>query len=781
VIAFLDEFPEFKFSQSQSSTYRLIEEFDPELYGKIKAAVASERWELLGGMSDEADTNLSSGEGIVRSLLLGQLYFREKFGKIARTGWLPDNFGHIASLPQLLRLAGLEFFYFHRCAPLKGLFWWEAPGGTRVLAYSNDTYNQAIDSSIRSEADKFNRKYRRTMLVCGVGDHGGGPTRRDIRNALLYAEAKDYPKTKFSTAEEFFRAALADGTDYPVHEGEMQFWAEGCYTTISEIKRLNRACENALFGAEVLTCLAPQSNPVEARRILEPAWQILTFNQFHDILCGSAIHESNRDSVADYAGALATAERLRSASLRRLADSVATEGPGQPVVVFNQLPRERTDLVEAEVFSHIPPPHIKLPSWGDFDSRGVTVADASVELTDHQGKAIPCQVVGGKLFPNGYRMRVLLRASDVPACGYRTYHCSILKRGSKSQDITIKGTKIETDLLSLTVDSQTGRITRLYDKRLKRNILKRSGGNALRVYMEKPHPMTAWLIGPISTVHELNRAERVTVIEKGPVRAGIEVEYRFNRSKLIQRIYLYAGMSRVDFELEAHWFEQGDATTDAPMLRVEFPLMLSKGNFICDTPFCVVERPRNGREVPAQKWVDLSDDQWGAALLSDSKYGYSCAKNVLRMTVLRSSYDPDRYPDQGVHHFRYALLPHEGDWRSGVMNNGLGFNLPLLGIETAPRSDGQAPTGSFLSLEPDNVFLSAVKPAQQGDALIVRFWEAEGRTTTARLCFANPVRSATRVNLLEDPLTDVAQPHVDGNTVTVKTQPHEVVSLRLEF
>ncbi|RKY79362.1 hypothetical protein DRQ00_03725 [candidate division KSB1 bacterium] len=781
VIAFLDEFPEFKFSQSQASTYHLIEEFDPGLYEKIKAAVASGRWEILGGMIDEGDTNLSSGEGIVRSLLLGQLYFREKFGKIARVGWLPDNFGHIASLPQLLQLSGMEFFYFHRCSPFKGLFWWEAPGGMRVLAYSNDTYNEVVDPSICTEADRFNKKYRRTMVVYGVGDHGGGPTRRDIQNALLYTEAKNYPQIKFSTAEEFFRAALADGADYPVHKGEMQYVFEGCYTTVSEIKRLNRACENALFGAELLASLVSQSNPIEARRILGPAWQTVTFNQFHDILCGSAIHESHRDAIVEYASALATAERLRTASLRRLADSIITDGPGQPVVVFNPLPQNRTDLVEAEVFSHISPPHIQLPSWGDFDARGVTAADASVKLTDHQGRTVPCQVVGGKLFPNGYRVRVLFGASDVPACGYRTYYCSVLEHGPESQNIVVKGTKIETDLLSLTVDPRTGRITKLYDKRLKRNILKRSGGNALRVYMERPHPMSAWNIGPISTVYELDQAERVTIIEKGPVRAGIEVEYRFNRSKLIQRIYLCAGMPRVDFELEAHWFEQGDATTDAPMLRVEFPLMLNKGNFVCDTPFCVVERPRDGREVPAQKWVDLSNGQWGAALLSDSKYGYSCTKSVLRMTLLRSSYDPDRYPDQGLHHFRYALLPHEGDWRFGVMKEGLGFNLPLLGIETASRKDGQSPVGSFLLLEPENVFLSAVKPPEQGDGLIVRFWEAEGKTTTARLRFARPVRSAIRVDLLEDPLANVAQPGVNGNTVTVETQPHEVVSLKLKF
>lgn len=785
VIAFMEEFPEFKFSQSQTSTYHLIEEFDPVLFEKIKMAVSSERWEILGGAIDEGDTNLSSGEGIARSLLLGQLYYQEKFGKVARIGWLPDNFGHTASLPQLLRLADLEYYYFCRCSPFQGLFWWEAPGGARVLVYSRNSYGQIVDSSVRREADKANPKYRRTMGVYGVGDHGGGPTRQDIQQALLYREGKNYPRMIFSTAEEFFAAAISDGTDYPVHRGEMQYVFEGCYTTISEIKRLHRACENTLFGAELFGCLGPQSDPIEVREKLKAAWQIVTFHQFHDILCGSAIHESNRDSIAKYTQALATAENVRSTFLRHLADSVATAGAGQPIVVFNPLPRERTDIVQAEIFSSVPPPHIKLPSWGDFDVRGVTATDASVKLADQQGKAIPCQVVGGKLFPNGYRMRLQFRAVNVPAGGYCSYYASVLEPGYKGEGVRIKETthsiSMETELLSLTVDSHTGRITKLYDKKIKRNILKRTGGNALRIYMEKPHSMSAWDLGPISEVKELDRPKRVAIIERGPVRGGIEVEYQFHRSKVIQRIYLYAGIRRVECELEAHWFEQGDSATDAPMLRVEFPVALDKGHFFCDTPYYVAERPRNGREVPAQKWVDLANGQWGLALLSDSKYGYSCDRNVLRMTILRSSYDPDRYPDQGVHHFRYALFPHEGDWHSGVMEEGLGFNAPLVGMETASRKKGAPSRGFFLSLQPANVCMSAVKPVEKGNGIIVRFWEIEGKATTARLYFARAIRSAIRVNLLEEPLPAVENPQIEGEAVTVKLQPYEIVSLHLEF
>ncbi len=214
--------------------------------------------------------------------------------------------------------------------------------------------------------------------------------------------------------------------------------------------------------------------------------------------------------------------------------------------------------------------------------------------------------------------------------------------------------------------------------------------------------MSAWNLGPVSEVHELSEADAVRVTESGPVRAVIEVWRHWARSTFVQRIIVYRDLPRVDFELDARWFELGSPDQDAPMLRVGFGLNVRKGRFVCDTPFAAVERPTTGQEVPAQQWVDLSGRAAAQALLNETKYGHRCTGEELEMTLLRASYDPDPYPDQGPHLIRYSLLPHAGDWQTaGIAQAGRAFNLPAQAIETPPAATGDLPAGtSLLSLAP---------------------------------------------------------------------------------
>ena len=348
--------------------------------------------------------------------------------------------------------------------------------------------------------------------------------------------------------------------------------------------------------------------------------------------------------------------------------------------------------------------------------------------------------------------------------------------------LTMKGTTIESPLLRVEVNRRTGHVTRIYDKRRGKEVLARGeAANLLKVYMEKPHGMSAWSIGQIAAIHQLDKADLVRVTERGPVRATIEVWRHWNHSTFIQRIHVYRDLARVDFDLEAHWFELSTPRTDAPMLRVAFPLNVSGGRFFCDTPFAAVERPTDGREVPAQKWIDLSGPAGGAALLNDSKYGHRCDGHVLETTMLRASVDPDPYPDQGPHTIRYSLLPHAGDWvRGRVAEEAMYFNTPLLAIETPPGQTGDAKrASSLLTLSPADVQLTAVKQAEEDGAMIVRVVETYGRATQAVVTLPRPARSVTRVNLLEEPIKGVKAPTVRGTRVTVPVRPHEIVTLKV--
>jgi alpha-mannosidase len=799
-LAFLDEFPEFVFSHSQALAYQYIERLDPPMFERIRQRVREGRWELLGGMYVESDTNLPSGEGLARSFLYGQRYFREKFGQPARVGWLPDNFGHVAQLPQLLARAGIGRFYAHRCQPRQGSYQWRGIDGTACHAVATSIYYGEVTAALRELPEQTDPQQQRAMWVYGVCDHGGGPTRRDITRALAYRELPGFPRLEFGTAESFFRAIEARGDELPVHHGELQYVYEGCYTSIAGIKAENRRCENTLFVAEQLAAfLTMMGGRYPAERLSE-AWRAVVLNQFHDILCGSAVHESNRESLARYAAAREKAEEVRHSAWRELAARVPTRADaGQPVVVFNPLPRARTDIVAAEVFTHIPPPSARLRPWmtwgakqehphrGQYPVEAIDVGQGpypTVQLTDGDGRAVDAQIVDGKLFPNGYRCRVQFLAENLPACGYRAYYVKPTEPAPpQDTSLVVRETVLESRFFRVEVDGRTGHLTRLFDKRRNVEVLAPGGAaNVLKLYLEKPHVMSAWDIGPISAVHSLDEVDALRVLEKGPLRAVIEVARHWNRSTFFQRILVHRDLPFLDFELDANWFELGGHTVDAPLLRVAFPLHVAGGVFTCDTPFAAVERPRDGREVPAQKWVDLSaPGSGGAALLNDSKYGHRCLDSTVEMSLLRAPYEPDPYPDQGPHHIRYRLFPHAGDWRAGrVAEAGLAFNIPLLASETPPNPTGAlAPECGWFEIESDHCYLAAIKQAEDGDSWIVRLFEGHGHGGPVGIVWPFAPQRVERVDLLEDPLPDASPVTTTGCRLQFPIRAHEIVTLRI--
>ncbi len=794
VVAFMDEYPDFTFIQSQAALYKAMEKAEPELFERIKACVREGRWELGGGEWVEGDTDLSSGEAISRSFLLGQRYFLDRFGKTAHVGWLPDNFGHVSQLPQILKLSDCDYYYFHRCRPFLGTFWWEGPDGSRVLAYSNKGYNGTVTTGLTGEIEDIVPEKRRLLEICGVGDHGGGPTRTDIKTAHRLDDTPKFPSVKFTTAEAFFRDSENEMTGRPVHRGEMQFTFEGCYTNVSRIKEGNRRCESVLFEAEWMASLRKMLGGTYPDTELRDAWETVLFNEFHDILPGSAIHESNEDAAANHKWALAKAERVRDTALRSLADEVRLKTDlGQPIVVFNPQPRKRSALVEAEIFTHDAPASAALSGWGDFyGADRITAVDRgqgpfpTVTLRDSEGRTVPAQIVWGKNFPPGWRSRIQFVA-DLPAGGYRSFYADASKPGEFNAPMSRGNGEFETDFFRIGFDMETGDVIRLLDKRTGYEYASPAGSlNRLRVYMESPHDMNAWDIGPITRTEDVTKVEGVRVTADGPVRACVEAVKVWGRSRFIQRTLVYRSYPRVDFELEAHWFEQGAPDTEAPMLRVVFPLALKGGRFDCHVPFDVVSRPATGREVPAQQWVDVTDGDNGIALLNRSKYGHSYGDGELRLTLLRSAYNPDLYPDQGLHRIRYALFPHAGDWKSGVWSEAEGFNVPPVAAEPPSsalgRSHASRPEQArLIEVDPPEIVLSGVKQSEDGGRLIVRLVEVNGTGATARLTPPVPVQSAERLDLLERPLAAAAAPVVTDGTVSVVLKPHEIVTLGIKF
>ena len=821
-VAFMDEYPDFTMIQSQASVYNFVEKVDPALFELVKKYVKQGRLELGGGMWTEGDMNLSSGEAITRTFLLAQRFFQSRFGKMAHVGWLPDNFGHISQMPQILKLAGCDYFYFHRTKPFKGSFYWMGSDSSKVICYANDTYNGEINLKLKDELKKITPDKHRMLQITGIGDHGGGPTRENIEMVHKLDKMTDYPAVKFSTAGSFFNKVSHEMAGRPTHFGEMQFIFEGCYTNVSDNKEGNRNCENMLYSSEFFNSLRWINGEQYPASELRDCWTNVAFNQFHDILPGSAINESNKETYGRYADVLRKSTDLRDNAFRHMADEVKFKKDlGQPVVAYNQHPLKRKTIVEATVYSHTEPFTIKANSWGDFyGSKKIKPIDkgqgkvATVLVRDGSGKSYPAQIVWSKVTPPGFTTKVQFIADDLPAGGYKTFYVDVTKAGEFNEPISYNDQTFETDFFKIKVDLKTGGIVSLIDKRTNVECVKAGGRlNTLRMFLEdRKGGMKSWVLNKNMKIEDVTDVKSVKIVENGPVRACIETVKGWGKSRFIERAYIYRAYPRITYDMEVHWLETGSDSTDSPMLRAVFPLAIQKSKLFCQVPFDIVERPadgllhglpvpealkhrndygvisepNDGQEVPAQKWVDVNDGQTGIALLNKTKYGHSYEKGELRISLLRSAGDPDIYPNLGKFNISYAIYPHGADWQSDVWAEGDDFNVPVYAAEPPSlalvKSHATRPEeASFFNLLPSNVVMTGVKQAEEGKELIVRLVEIAGKECSSDLTLPMNIKSARVLNILELPIGNIQNPKFQGKTVSVKIKPHQIITLGIKF
>jgi alpha-mannosidase len=822
VVAFMNEYPDFTMLQSQAAVYNFVEKVDPPLFDQIKKYVKEGRLELGGGMWTEGDMNLSSGEAITRTFLLGQRFFLSRFGKMANVGWLPDNFGHISQMPQILKLAGCDYFYFHRCKPYKGTFWWTGPDSSTVLCYANDTYNGEITLNLKDDLKKITPDKHRLLQVTGIGDHGGGPTKANIEMVHQLDKTPDYPSVKFTTAGDFFRKASKEMDGRPTHRGEMQFIFEGCYTNVADIKAGNRNCENTLFACEFFNTLCWLNGDKYPADELRDLWTMVTFNQFHDILPGSAINESNKENIARYSEVLRKTTELRNNAFRKMADEVKFQtGLGQPIVAYNLQPHSRKAVIEADVYSHEEPATAQLNSWGNYyGSKYIKPVDKgqgnvpSVLVHDASGKTYPAQVVWGKSTPPGFTSKIEFIVDNFPAGGYKTYYVDLTKPGEFNEAIPFTDNTFETDFFTIKFDMKTGDIVSLFDKRTKKEFVREGGHlNTLRISLEdRKGGMKSWTINKFVGQEDVTNVASVKLVENGPVRACVESVKTWGKSRFIERTYIYRSYPRIDYDMEVHWLETGSDTTDSPMLRAVFPISMENSKFYSQVPFYVAERPVDGKingkeapswlqhadaygnkaesndglEVPAQKWVDVTDGKVGIALLNKTKYGHSYSHGDLRITLMRSAGDPDIYPNLGKFNISYSLFPHVSDWKNGVWAEGEDFNVPVYAGEPPSLALVNAHSicpeeASFFSIDSPGIVLTGMKKAEDGNELIVRLAEIEGKETIINLRLPVDVSSVRRLNLIELPLENASQPTVNGKTIHLKIKPNEIVTLGITW
>jgi len=787
------EYPDFKFTMSSARAYEWMEEKYPDLFQEIEQRVKEGRWEIVGGMWVEPDLNMPAGESLTRQILIGKRYFQKKFGVDVKIGWNPDSFGYNGQLPQVYKKSGMDYFVTQKLLwaheyttfPYK-LFWWEAPDGSRLLTYFPHDYASPIDAeSMAKDLSEWApsmygpqlKDAPETMHLYGVGDHGGGPTRAMLDNAVrLIAPNAVFPKLQFSTATAFF-----DDLDkklptmqVPTWSGELYFqYHRGVFTTQADTKQRIRRSEETLLDAEKFASLASLYGRPYPQDEMERAWKRLLFDHFHDIMPGSGIAVNYLDAKRNLEDVQRAGREVIDGSLGEIAARVNTQSDRTPLMVFNPLSWLRTEVIEAEV---------QLPT----SARQIEVADSS-------GKAVESELLS--LDADTHRARVLLLA-DVPAMGYQTYFVGTAATAPAVYSAAVNATAdtLENGFVRLRIDLQSGCITSLFDKRSRTEALAPAEtdtggpknivcGNLLQAFHDKPKRWDAWNIdADFEKQHwDLDQADEVKLVEHGPLRAVIRVKKHFQHSTFIQDVTLYAGVPRVDVKMHADWHEKHI------LLKVAFPLSAHSAKATYEIPYGSVERPttrdtpaeQSQFEVPALQWADISDAQHGFSLLNDCKYGYDAKGNVLRLSLLRSPEWPDPHADEGEHEFTYSLYPHGGTWREAqTVRRGYELNYRLVVSQTERHEGPVPPRYSFVQIEPDNVVLTAVKKAEDDSALVLRFYEWAGREGDVTLHIPAGARSATEADLMERSMADVP---LKGGTVTIHTKPYEIKTVKVNF
>lgn len=739
MIRLMDDYPGYTFSQSQARTYQAMSEYAPELYAKIKQRVKSGQWDVsTAAMWVEGDMNMPSGEAISRSLLYGKRYIMHEFGIEPTVCWEPDTFGHAWTVPQILAKSGIKYYYNMRTGPGYPMFWWQSPDGSRVLTYHYQSYSGTIDQNeLLSSTMDFTKRTGLSdyMHVYGVGDHGGGPTEDMLKTAVRLQHSDAFPKIKYSKVVDFFDRALKAKQDFPVWDNEMNFIFQGCYTSHSDAKRWNRECENSLPTAETFAVIAGTARFPYPTKAFEDSWHKTCFNQFHDIIDGSAIHGSYEYSGKLHDEIIAQAEGTLDGALKAIAPLIKTSGKGVPIVVFNRLSWARTDSVS-----------VASPFTG------------YAKIVDDRGNAYPAAIDNGKL---------CFTARDVPAVGYKVFWArQISAPFSGGPRATAADSTLENQFFRVKVDPTSGAISSIVDKAAGREVVAQGGSaSLLQILLEGEHGGNAWDIAAYTGSEDLNKAASVSVLANSPSKSTIAVEHSYDQSKFRQEISLYDGVPRIDIHLRADWQEvcQNKPT---PLLKLAFQTSVKNGKATFEVPFGSIERPTNGDEVPGQKWIDLSEAGYGVSLLNNCKYGFDVKDNVMRSTVLRASSSPDPVPDKGVHDVTYSIYPHKGDWRSaGTVHRGYELNEPLVG-RVATSHAGSLPSQlSYLSISEPNLAVTALKQAEDDKSIIVRFYETNGKPCKATVTVNLPARAVVETDILERPI---------GKVITLKNKQFTV-------
>jgi alpha-mannosidase len=777
VLKLMEEYPEYIFMSSQPQLYKFVKEDYPELYEKIKQKVKEGAWEPEGAMWLEADCNVTSGESLVRQILFGKRFFREEFGIESEILWLPDVFGYSAALPQILKKSDVKYFMTTKIAWNQfnkmpyDTFMWKGIDGTEVLTHfitTKDpyqdpkshftTYNGQIHpGAIIGAWDRYQQKeINNDVLVSfGFGDGGGGATYEMLEvGRRLNKGIPGCPKVEMGTSKDYFKrleSKVKDHKRLPKWVGELYLeYHRGTYTSMARNKRDNRKSENLYGSAEKISSLAMLLNKPYPKEQLNKGWETILLNQFHDILPGSSIKEVYEVTKEEYKEIIGNGESILADSIKYISSQINLDK--KSVIVFNTLSFMRDDIAAFDI-----PEGIVTPV-----------------LADENGQEIACQVIDNN--------KAIFFAERIPANGYKVYYISEAKDPCKDI-VDIDDKEAENKFFKIQFNEKA-EIKSFYDKKSSRELIKAGEtANALQAFEDKPMNFDNWDIEMYYSekLWPVDNLQKVEVIERGPVRSALQIERKFDDSIIIQKLYIYRDIPRIDFNTYIDW------KNSQVLLKTAFPIDINANKATYEIQYGNVERSTHSNtswdmakfEVCAQKWADISEGDFGVSLLNDSKYGHDIKEGVMRLTLLKSGIEPNPVTDQEEHFLTYSIYPHSGDWKdSNTVQMAYNLNVPLYTTVEEAHGGSLNRQLSMAKVDKDNVVIEVVKKAEDSEDLIIRMYECHNKRSEVTLELFRNLQKVYECNLMEENMEEVD--HSD-NKINFQIKPYEIKTFKFTF
>lgn len=814
----------FIFSQSQAILYKIIEDYHPEMFEEIKERVAEKRWEITASTWVEGDKNLANGESQARQILYTKNYFKETFGLTPDDlliGFEPDTFGHVESIPEILNDGLVKYYYHVRGNNITTAYRFISPSKKEIIVYRDPKiYTMAINGHIAKNIVEFSEKTKlnKLLAVYGVSDHGGGPTRKDIEMIEDMKTWPIYPQVKFSSYREYFEYLDNNKDLLPIEKRELNQVFNGCYTSQSRIKLANRFGENGLYDAEVANVIASISNgyPYSVKKFKE-AWLNILTNQFHDILPGSGITYTREYALGKFQESMAIALTNKKLSLENLSKDIDTSmfendledyydtsfgagvgfnsetfkvskasrgrGPTRVYHVWNTTPYDRTEQVYLFLWNY------------EDDPEKIKIVNSKQEAIKFEKTLNPKIVIGG--FDGvyeadiywGHWYQTFTAEVTVKAYGYETIVLmqddelenkfsnflvieDDIPRVQKEEKLILENefVKIEFDPVSLRINSY-------YDKEFKEELTKLNGAGFNYIIEDGTMGMDAWVVGRTIDSEEIINSN-VSLVS-GVINEVLSYDAKVASSDLSVMITLPNNSKLLTYSVNVAWTELGEHKKTIKTLNYNFPLNKEITEYKYDIAFGVTSRTPSDIDASGNSFSCAVMDERGFIIATDSKYGFKGQTDSIGVSLIRSTTDPDKYPEVGDHHFKFCVGIVNDNSNSELIKTSKLLNHPLDVIMGSVKKGTLSLSNSFIRVKQPNVIVSSFKMSEDGkNDLIIRLYEADGVDTEFEIEFNKEIKYANYSNLLEQTFGEI---RIKGNKLIAKVQSYCICTIRLKI